>query len=685
MIMIKKIFILFLLLSFTTLYAVTVTVSKSEYKPFENIMVTLVDMPGNSGDWVGIFPKGSTNIWDNVKSWKHDGQVVDGNYTLGGVAVGEYEVRVFLDNSYTVLAKIEFSVKEPVYNVEVTTDRDSYESRTPIGIHLVNMPGNSGDWVGIFPKESTNVWENVKSWKHDGQVIDGNYTLRGVDAGVYEVRVFLHNSYTLLAKTEFSVEDVVYNTEINTSKSKYFTGEKISVTLTNMPGKPGDWVGIFPKGSTNAWENVKLWKHDGQVVDGTYLLGGLTPGEYEARAFLNNSYNLLAKTEFSVEDIVYNTEVNTSKSEFFTGEKIRVTLTNMPGNSGDWVGIFPKGSISAWENVKAWKHDGQVVDGTYDLNSVPIGEYEVRAFLHNSYTLLSKVEFSVVEKQLITTVKTDKDIYDNGEEIIVTVGDMLGNQRDWIGIFPVGAVSSFENAYNWAWTEAISDGNISLSGLPAGEYEVRAFFDNDFEEKASYSFTVLKVILDPTVFEDAENGASNEWIHVLGDYAPLAYNGTLVLVPDWEKINGVYINHSEYHLPMYNSIQTILEIDMGGLSDYRLPGYPYDQIGYMPHYTVGVYVKTKKGNRVMIWDSWYAHTDVDPHIADYGNGNIWLQFPSPVEQVRGWGFGSIYDWVHFRVDLEASLKMLEPDNELISVQKFLATGGFIDNITLSSQ
>ena len=570
--------------------------------------------------------------------------------------------------------------------VTVTVDKSTYEPAENINVTLTGMPGNEGDWVGIFPKDSSNAWENVVTWKFDGQVTDGTYTLDGVPAGNYEARVFLDNSYTLLAKTSFEVQEGNYNTTITTAEPTYESNKPITVILSGMPGNTGDWVGIFPKDSSNAWENVVTWKFDGQVTDGTHTLDGVPAGSYEARVFLNNSYTLLAKAEFTVEDVTYNTQVTTSKSQFNTGENINITLTDMPGNEGDWVGIFEKNSESIWENTIAWKFDGHVVDGTYDLDSVPAGEYEVRVFLNNSFTLLAKTAFTVVEQQIITTIQTNKTLYEDGEDITVTVTNMLGNQRDWIGIFEAGSESSFENAYDWVWTDAVTDGEFTFYGLPQGEYEVRSFFSDGFEAKATASFSVTKTNRPSTVFEDAEGGISEEWIKVLGNYDPRhatpGYNssGILVLIPQW--INNNTENASEFHLPLDHSTQTILEMDMGGLPNYKIP--TVSRKGYMPHYSVGVYVKTKKGKRVIIWDSWFNHIHADAHIADYGNGNIWLNNPSPVEHVRGWYKPTDY-WCHFRVDIEEALLNLEPDNKLIYVEKLYVTGGFLDNIKLSSK
>ena len=62
--------------------------------------------------------------------------------------------------------------------------------------------------------------------------------------------------------------------------------------------------------------------------------------------------------------------------------------------------------------------------------------------------------------------------------------------------------------------------------------------------------------------------------------------GSLVLIPQW--VNNNTENASEFHLPMDYSIQKVLEMDMGGLPNYKIP--TVSRTGYMPHYSVEGYV-----------------------------------------------------------------------------------------------
>lgn len=187
-------------------------------------------------------------------------------------------------------------------------------------------------------------------------------------------------------------------------------------------------------------------------------------------------------------------------------------------------------------------------------------------------------------------------------------------------------------------------------------------------------------LLPDTVYEDAENTLSAGWITVVGNTPPerrtpgFESSGFVKLHTHWHRLdNGNWINRAEYHLPMFNASQKILSVDIGG------DGHN------MPHYVLGVKAKTKKGYRTILWDSWYTHEGMSPKTVDMADGSKRMVFPSPVEQVRGFGYADVNLWENFSIDVENQLQILEPDNEIISIETFIATGGNLDNIKLKSR
>ena len=388
---------------------------------------------------------------------------------------------------------------------------------------------------------------------------------------------------------------------------------------------------------------------------------------------------------------LFGASIDTTKSTYQVGESIKVTVNGMLGNNQDWVGIYQAGASNDWDNIVAWAWTNGVNNGTITLDPVAAGNYDVRAFYANSFNIEDTASFKVTGGGGgNASISTSKSTYNAGEKIKVTVNGMLGNDEDWIGIYNAGASNDWNNVKAWAWTNGVNNGTITLDGVIAGNYEARAFFANSFNVKATASFNVSGGGNQaPVVLENAEGGISGNWETVLGNYSPKKQNGgyqsnsCVKLTPNW--VNNK-TNNAEYWLYTNGVTNTILDIDVGGVgpSGGHVGGiHRRSRAGWMPHYFVGVKVNTLFGQRVMIWDSWFTHEGFSSSITDYGNGYVELTFPSPIELVRGYGYDSMYKWNHFRVNLQSALQSLEDGNSITSVVAFVASGGYLDNITLS--
>jgi len=473
---------------------------------------------------------------------------------------------------------------------------------------------------------------------------------------------------------------------VEMDKATHTTEENLNVNVTNMFGDEKDWIAIYPKGSSNDWENVIHWSWTGGFINGSMTFDTLPVGEYEVRVFFKNSYNLEVKDAF----IVLGSEVSmsTDKHQYTVDEGISVNFEHMSGDSQDWIAIYPKGSSNDWGNVIDWEYTEGLTNGQITFDGLALGQYEIRAFFRNSYNIEANSSFTVADG---LAIETDKNEYNVSENITVNFQSMQGEiNQDWVAIYPKDSDIDGSNILLWAYTDGSVNGSVTLGKLPVGEYEVRAFFNNSYNLEATYAFKVKHTEGNSTVYEDGENGLSPNWIHVTGDYEPIHVdndgfnsNGALALVTEW-----VYntTNLALYYLPLENTMQKILEMDIGGLSNFHIPNKPANQIGYMSHFAIGVGIHTTDGKRRMLWDSFLNHQNVDPYrTTNEEGGNVWLYYPSPVEHVRGFFGIDIHQWDHFRVDIETQLKILEPDNEVISVDYLFLTGGFLDNIKLSSE
>ncbi len=182
-----------------------------------------------------------------------------------------------------------------------------------------------------------------------------------------------------------------------------------------------------------------------------------------------------------------------------------------------------------------------------------------------------------------------------------------------------------------------------------------------------------------TLYEDAENGLSQEWQRIKGESSPSIINAhnesryCVNLPVSWyQDEKGNWHNPHEYHLPLDQEHANFLELDVGG-SGMEIP-----------HYIIGIAISTRYGSRILLWDSFYTHEGLSAKITKHEDGSATLIFPSPIELVRGFGYESTTQWTHFKVDIAAYLHQFEPDNQVTWIDTFIATGGNLDNIGLSS-
>jgi hypothetical protein len=323
---------------------------------------------------------------------------------------------------------------------------------------------------------------------------------------------------------------LLFSAVVTTEKDIYTTEEQVTVSFEDVRGEAGDWMAIYPAGSTNDYGNIVKWSLTGGTQNGEVIFPSLSVGEYDIRLFYGADVVEGANKQIVVNnggEVNPDTSVQTTKDIYTPEEEVVANIANMSGDEHDWIGIYPAGSDNAWENVVDWKWIAGDINTERSFNALPVGEYEVRVFFANSFDTEASCAFSVEGENPVTTVKTAKDIYAPDESIIASFENMSGHHEDWIAIYPVGSDNAWENMIDWKWIAGDIDGNREFNALPAGEYEVRVFFENSFDVEASYAFqvdgnefkfSVRDNPLDPyeLVRVDFENmpGLDSDWIGI---------------------------------------------------------------------------------------------------------------------------------------------------------------------------
>jgi hypothetical protein len=198
---------------------------------------------------------------------------------------------------------------------------------------------------------------------------------------------------------------------------------------------------------------------------------------------------------FSFTLFIYSESINTDKNIYNTNEKIKIIFDDIRGDESDWIAIYTQGSNHDFGNIIQWSLTGAIKNGEVNFDSLARGKYDAKLFYGHDF--VTSKSFGVEDGIVKTDIKTSKDVYSDYETIKVNFQSASGDNNDWIGLYPKGVDSQWGNQLQWSWTNGKSSGEKVFNGLPAGEYEVRIFFNNSFHEEASYGFKVEALNREP--------------------------------------------------------------------------------------------------------------------------------------------------------------------------------------------
>jgi hypothetical protein len=499
---------------------------------------------------------------------------------------------------------------------------------------------------------------------------------------------------------------------IETEQDTFSNQEEILVTFKGLQGHSNEWMALFPAGSSNDYGNIVGWKLTGGTVNGTVTFEAQKVGHYDIRVF--EAANFITSKQISVNDGNPSAIVTTSKQTYLTDEKVEVLFENMLGDDQDWIGIYPAGSSNAWENIVTWDWTGGETEGLKRFDALEEGLYDVRVFFNNAFDTEASTQILIEKKKvdLDTRVEMTKKVYSTDEKIIAMYDNISGGNEDWIAIYPVGSSNDWVNMLQWQWTANDKSGVANFDALPAGEYEVRVFFDNSFDTEATSTFSVVEREVTRILYDDFEDGIDPRWTRYFGKDMTLLNVGAVdQKVEHTERQVEVQGQHA---LRTYNSDG--LAQSSGYIFNFENPDKKFKflevdmRIGESSHrFAFGVKMKTKFGNRKIEFASWLNHTlpsGVQIVEGPYGNvleghrqaftqDGVLHVHPAPSDYFVATGglgllnqelFGVDTDkFVHYKIDIEKALKVLEPDNELEGIEWFITSGGDYDNLALSSK
>jgi len=310
-----------------TLFAHSVTIKPGRVTVDGNRDVVINYAEGeviNSKDWVAIYKKGAdSEVWSNVLHWNW----VNNLKLLepGGpfwvlkrikLPVGEYEARIFKRNSYVASDSFEFTVIKP----------DTYTTAIKFGLngrpgqiltHFIDVRIERGylpnpkDWIGIYKAGDSNDWDNVISWRMAGNVVGKHSWViedYPLNAGDYEIRYFLNNSFTTHYTLNYHVEsrDIPQREGVALNIEPYTNADgdySVHINLQDASQNPKNWIGFFKDGQKYQFKNILKWTYNTLGEENGVIDLSLVPSSWKGKRvravlFENDTYNVITETNF---------------------------------------------------------------------------------------------------------------------------------------------------------------------------------------------------------------------------------------------------------------------------------------------------------------------------------------------------------------------------------------------------
>ena len=229
----------------------------------ESIQVSLLNLSGNQ-DWVGIYRKGDSNSWSNVVTWMWADNT---NITLDGVSAGEYEARLFFNNSFQTEASVTFSVEEALSYPPTSSLEPRPSANDGVAIPIVGTP-SIDNVFGTKTRKINKVsgiasYAKTQSWNKDMTRIFLKYRL--YDAATLEETPITkglpnlgsNNAYAkLCSPNDFRWSNQEPNTFFAINSSRQF----IKATIANNDVDCSNVVESFDE-----YQIVKLGPNEGNI------------------------------------------------------------------------------------------------------------------------------------------------------------------------------------------------------------------------------------------------------------------------------------------------------------------------------------------------------------------------------------------------------------------------------------
>lgn len=365
--------------------------------------------------------------------------------------------------------------------------------------------GNSLGGTSILNKdEGTNLSDTVTGLPTNGSPV--YVRLWSLMGSAWNYKDYTFTSYTVPPT-------------LTVSPTSVQAGATITVSVTNGPGNPSDWVAMVPSSSSDG--AYVAWKYlnglttsapsPGMTTATLQFTAPSTGGTYNFRFFANGSFAKLATsgTVTVTAAPAPTPTISLSTTSLNGGAQFTVTLANGPRNATDWVSVNATSAADtayiswAFMNGTTTPPATGSAGATFQMHAPTApGTYNVRWFSNNTFTkLATSATFTVVAPPPPPpgSVTLSTTTVSAGSQFSVTLANGPANPTDWVALYQTGAPSGaylkweFLNGTTTPPSSGVSNAALQFTApTTAGTYEIRWFSNNTFTTiGTSAALTVL--------------------------------------------------------------------------------------------------------------------------------------------------------------------------------------------------
>lgn len=279
----------------------------------------------------------------------------------------------------------------------ISLSKRIYAPDEEIPIVYANGPGNAKDWIGIYAKEQTPGGPAASSWAYVTGMGGTMNLAAELAAGTEGFAAFFSNDgYTEIApRVPFFVGS---QATLSADKQIYEEGDTVQLSFADGPAGVLDWVGIYQVGKAPEENYSDDWQYlNGSrtapaagIADGQLRFANLPKGYYYATYMVNGDYfEVSERVGFAVGNDI--SSLSMESKIISQGDDFIVSFSDGPGTPKDWMGLFKRGETPGVDTLTHYLYVEGKTSGsvTFNLPTLPPGEYFLALFVDDSYTEVS--------------------------------------------------------------------------------------------------------------------------------------------------------------------------------------------------------------------------------------------------------------------------------------------------------